>query len=70
MRAWVQSGHLPCLRTGRLWSIRKDQLLSCLERGPSPADTALPLEEGATRRLARRASDASTQTPPVRKERP
>ena len=54
VRAWVQSGHLPCLRTGRLWRIRRDQFLSFLERGPSPADATLSLEERATRILARR----------------
>jgi excisionase family DNA binding protein len=54
VRAWVQRGHLPCHRTGRLWRIRKDQLLSFLERGPSPANAALSLEERATRLLAKR----------------
>jgi excisionase family DNA binding protein len=55
VRAWIQRGHLPCHRTGRLWRIRKDQFLNFLERGPSPADAAVSLEERATRILARRA---------------
>lgn len=54
VRAWVQRGHLPCHRTGRLWRIRKDQFLSFLEQAPSPANAALSLEERATRLLAKR----------------